>query len=148
MMLRVKAIPGEPTRFWVESWTLECPQCSAKFNRRTRHRLLARYEDVPHSGYLYIGDPCPKCGGELDCRFHVVDIANYNGVGECGCEYHQMKLGPELRKLSLAQRGGSGDKYRCSHVKAARDFALDVALAAHDFERHRRADGQREEAAA
>jgi hypothetical protein len=142
-MLRVKAIPGERTRFWVESGTLICVQCSKTFNRRTRHRLM---EGGSETVYLHIGDPCPKCNGTLDVRFHVVDISEWNGNGSCGCEYFQISLAPKLSRMPLPEQGGG--TMRCAHIRAARDFALDVAIKAHEFDRYRRAKGQREENAA
>jgi hypothetical protein len=143
-MLRVKAIPGEPTRFWVESGTLQCtdPQCGKMYNRRTRHRLVPG--QAHPTDYLHIGDPCPACGtGTLDVRFHVVDISDYSYNASCSCEFFEFCLRPELTRMLPSEQGAG--KHRCSHIIAARDFALDVALHAHEHVRYKDANGQREE---
>ena len=143
-MLRVKAIPGEPTRFWVESNTLVCtsPECSRTYNRKQRHRLVPNQSSP--TDYLHIGDPCPVCGATLDVRFHVVDIASNNCNGQCGCEFFSFTHAPALAKLLPSDRGMG--KHRCSHIEAARQFALDVALHGHEYERYKDAGRQREEA--
>ena len=142
-MLRVKAIPGEPTRFWVESGTLQCTnaQCGKMYNRRTRHRLVPG--QAHPTDYLHIGDPCPHCGSDLDVRFHVVDISEYSYNASCSCEFFEFSMSPKLTRMLPSER--IQGKWRCSHIIAARDFALDVALHAHEHERYVGAKGQREE---
>lgn len=141
-MLRVKAIPGEPCRFWCESNSLICvnAQCSALYNRRWRHRP----EPGATAVYLHVGDLCPKCGSQLDLRFHVCDISAYNCSGRCGCEFFQFNLEPKVSRLSPAEQGMG--QYRCSHIIACRDFALDLALKGHEAARLRWAGRQTEEA--
>jgi hypothetical protein len=144
-MLRVMAIVGESTRFHVESNTLQCtdPQCGKMFNRRTRHRLVPG--QAHPTDYLHIGDPCPACGtGTLDVRFHVVDIEDYSCNASCSCEFFEFCLRPQLSRMLPSEQGMG--KHRCSHIIAARDFALDIALKAHEHDRYRGARGQREEA--
>lgn len=143
-MLRVKAIPGEPTRFWVESGTLQCtdPQCGKSYNRRTRHRLIPG--QAHPTDYLHIGDACPACGSTLDVRFHVCDLAAFNNNGQCGCEFFSFVHAPALARMLPSEQGAG--RCRCSHLEAARSFALDVALKAHEHDRYRGARGQREEA--
>lgn len=142
-MLRVKAIESEPTRFHVESGTLTCvnPQCGATYNRRTRHRLVA--DQRQPTDYLHIGDKCPKCSGYLDVRFMLVDIAANNLNGGCSCEFFSFVQGPALAKLLPSERAMG--KCRCSHIEAARQFALDVALHANEHDRYAKAGRQREE---
>jgi hypothetical protein len=122
-MLRVRTCQNEPTRFFVESNSLSCcnPECSKTFNRHQ------------HPG-IHIGDKCPRCGGQLDLRFHTVEISEFNGTGFCSCEYFTFRLAPELKLLSPQQRIEKGDLLRCSHIKAARDFALDLALHLHNHQ--------------
>lgn len=130
-MLWVKAIPGEPTGFWVESNSLQCIKCSRLYNKLQRK--------------LHVGGPCPHegCDGTLDLRFHKVDIANWNQNGECSCEYFQIKLAPVLSRLPLPDQGAG--LHRCHHIRAAREFALDVSLRAHERDRYAHAGRQREE---
>ncbi len=119
-MLRVIKIEGEATRFYVESQTLQCvnAQCSKLFNRRRRPDL-------------WIGQACPKCDvGTLDVRFHVVDLSCFNLNGECSCEYFAFSLGPKVSRLQPVDQGAGA--HRCSHIEAARGFALDVSLRAHE----------------
>jgi hypothetical protein len=121
-VLRVKPVPGEATRFWVESNTLQCvvPECAKQFNRKLRSDLG-------------IGSLCPSCkAGKLDVRFHTVDLANYEPVGECSCEHFQFRLGPELSKMPPEQRAEKAALMRCSHIREARDFAIDLTLKAHE----------------
>lgn len=131
-MLRVKAIQGEPTRFWVESNTLQCmnTRCAKLYTRHQRHRLIPK-QSQPTS-YLRSGDACPECGAKLEKRYHVVDISSNHSNGSCGCEYFEFVHAPKLKNLSPAERGAG--KHRCSHIIAAREFALDVALHAHRHE--------------
>ena len=60
-MLRVRAIAGEPTRFWVTGNTLLCdnPHCGREYNRMTRHQQTLG-ERQP-TDYLADGTPCPAC---------------------------------------------------------------------------------------
>ena len=132
-MLRVMAIAGEPTRFHVESNSLQCVKCERLFNRRLNPDL-------------HVGGKCPKCSGQLDVRFHLVDIAANDMAGKCSCEFHQYRVQPELNHIPIAERAQS--RHKCAHVDAARAFALDVALKLHERERHARANGQRERDAA
>ena len=144
-MLRVMAIVGESTRFHVESNTLQCtdPQCGKMYNRRTRHRLVPG--QAHPTDYLHIGDPCPACGtGTLDVRFHVCDLESYNCNGGCSCEFFSFVHAPALSRMLPSEQGAG--RCRCSHLEAARSFALDVALKAHEHDRYRDARGQREEA--
>lgn len=144
-MLRVKAIPGESTRFWVESNTLICSnaQCSKLYTRRERHRLVPG-QAYP-TEYLHIGDSCPKCGQMLDVRFHTVDIAANHYAGQCSCEFWSCVIGPKLSRMLPSEQTAAAKKLMDSHIAAARDFALDVALHAHEHERYAKAGKQREE---
>lgn len=184
-LLRVLAVPGEATRFHVESGTLQCtnPQCGKQYNRRTRHRLNPP-ERWP-TDFLRIGDKCPTCVmrhnqwkkkgreamlytdyalevkeqiaerlskeepaiGTLDVRFHLCDIAANHGVGRCSCEYWEFGLAREVERMlpsELAVALATGRK-RCSHIEAARQFALDLSIQAHERDRYRLAGRQLEE---
>lgn len=145
-MLRVKAIPGEPTCYHVESAELQCknPECAQLYKTlppmlvwfSKRQKEFLRFAgvwtkiDKILSGLkkpiMRPGDQCKKCGNVVDHRWHRVDISAYNLNGECGCEKFYYDYGPALR------RGGAVcGEHRCSHIEAARDFALDLSLASH-----------------
>lgn len=147
-MLRV-INKGEPTVFCVESNSLECinPECRAPngerryLTRRDNHWIYRKGKfilDKPR-----VGDGCPKCKAPLDLFFYSVDIAAFNCNGSCNCMYFTCDLGPKVSRASLEEQGAG--KYRCSHIEAARDFALDVSLHSHERTRYAGARGQREE---
>lgn len=121
-MLRVKPVPGEATRFWVEGNTIQCvvPECAAQFSRKRRSDLG-------------IGSKCPKCGGgKLDVRFHTVDLSGFAPAGHCSCEHFEFNLQPKLCRMSPQERTQHAASLRCSHIGAARDFAMDLVVAAHE----------------
>ena len=134
----VNQVPGEPTRFYVESTALECPACKKSISRRdTKHKHAA------------IGDPCPLCQqGVLEMKFHLVDLSCYRPIGECSCEHFQFRLRVELSKLppkalyNLTQ--GQAAKFRCTHIEAARSLALDLTVEQHEQHRHSGAGRQQE----
>jgi hypothetical protein len=168
-MLRVRAIPGEPTRFWVTGNTLLCdnPACGKEYNRMTRHQAVLGVRQPTE--YLRDGTPCPKCLariskwrkrnkdphgdepalGVMRNNDRLVDIAGYSRNGSCSCPFFQCSEGMEKAlkvKTSVEQAMG---QHRCQHIVAARSFALDVALRVHEVERYAvHAHGQREERAA
>lgn len=169
MILTVKSIAREPTCFLVESFELQCvnPQCGKIVKRfpelmvdfSSRQRALLRFTGVWNRVSVIVvglklkafrqpGEQCPKCGAALDNRWHKVDIARNDLNGECGCEHFQFTLRKELRKVSKEDRAMG--LCRCAHIEAARDFAIDVAVATH--EQYRLAvngkKGQKEEHAA
>lgn len=130
--MTVAQIQGEPTRFHVESGTLYCAKCKRQFNRReTRYRLLDEGDDCPH----------PECQAEeaLRRRYHLVDVAAYHPVGQCACEHFSMRLVKEVEKLSPAAlhrlTQGQQEDLRCTHIKAARQYALTLTIAQHERER-------------
>lgn len=129
--MRVLKIESEPTRFFVESNSLQCVGCGKLFSKLKRPELHVSFK-------------CPACGrGILDLRFHTVDIADNEGNGQCSCEFFEFTMRPKLAGMLPNERREG--KCRCSHIAAARNFALDVALFAHDQEQHKNAKGQREE---
>ena len=138
--MRIFSIEGEPTRFRVESTSLECPECLKLFPR-----LQPKNKD------LRIGDPCPACGqGKLDSRFHLVDLASCWPVGQCACESWKYNL---LKKIKLipAESLGSLTKTQveaisCSHLEAAWFAYGRAALARHEAHRMAGAGRQTEEA--
>lgn len=127
--MRVIPVSGEPTRFRCESASLECCACAATFSRlEAKHAALA------------VGSKCPKgCGGTLDVRFHMVDVAWFHPVGRCSCEHWNFRLGPQVGRMTRAQLEGltqqQARNLRCSHIEAARTAAIDIAIHSHERER-------------
>ena len=156
--MRVYQIPGEPTRYHVESTSLECPGCK---------KLFSRHEREPK--HLIVGDRCPVCVQEtianfpdavgipeeialkiptLDVRFHLVDLACFRPIGQCSCEHFSFRLQAQLNKLSPSylrtMTQGEANKLRCTHIMAARELALDTTVEAHERNRHAGAGRQQE----
>lgn len=140
-MLRVKPIPGEPTRYHVQSDTLQCsnPQCG-KLARRVADptwfsaRQLQFMRTVGIVGKvtkalaklrtdkaLTSADQCRSCGAALEHRHHLVDLMDFNGSGSCSCEYFATSLGPELKKLTKSKQFESG--LQCRHIEEAYRFS-------------------------
>lgn len=153
-MLQVKAIPGEPTCYYVESHHMQCTgkECNALtrrapsaiwFNRRQRDFLATvgvwgRVDSMVKKlaeGWRSDGQ-CRRCGAALEPRWHRVDIGAYHCNGQCGCEYFELALAKELRRLKPEQQAAG--THRCSHIEAARDFALDLSLRAHEKQNGRK----------
>lgn len=147
-MLHVKPVHGEPTCYEVESHHMQCtgPECrklTARapdpvwFNRRQQdflagvglwtraERALAKLRE----GWKSDGQ-CRRCGAALEPRWHRVDVAALDLNGFCTCEYFECALGKAARQATKPER--QAGKFRCSHIEAARDFALDLSLAAHE----------------
>ena len=131
--LRVFPVPGEPTVFYVESSSAQCSKCSRVYKRYRwafcpdtgGHRRV-------HRSNIVIEGLCPYrfgCDGTLQLRFHRVDIAAYDGNGQCGCESFEFSYGPLLSrtKPSLWMEAG----LRCRHIQAAREYALDLSIRHH-----------------
>jgi hypothetical protein len=148
--MRVYSVVGEPTRYHVESTSLQCAKCNKTFGRHD-----------PRFKYLVIGDECPSCfehlkGDEkcptLDVRFHLVDLSEFRPIGRCTCEHFAFRLQAQLNKLSpsnlRAMTQGEANKLRCTHIMAARELALDTTVEAHEQHRHEKAGRQREGAGA
>lgn len=53
-------------------------------------------------------------------RTYLVDLEAYSGAAFCGCRDWETRRGPEIRRLTSAQRRQAGDKLFCKHVAAAR----------------------------
>jgi len=51
-----------------------------------------------------------------DSTEYLVDIAEHDWIGECNCPHWIARLGKKVRE---------GERLRCKHVNAARDYALD-----------------------
>lgn len=147
-MLRVKSVISSPSQFYVEGDSLVCagqgcgrvvrrlPAEHVWFNKRQKLFLTSIgvlklvektqqiWQDVaPHVD----GERCVKCGRPMEIRWHLVDITDEHGNGYCACEYFQFSLLPYVTKLTAL----SGD-YRCRHIEAARDFALEMTIRAHN----------------
>src|ERR1039457_7698267 len=103
-MLRVKSIPGEPTRFFVESFEVQCsnPDCSKLYPRTPAGHT--KFTDAQMATLRAVGvwpkvkkylerlvkegDPrnvaggqCRRCGGALSSREHLVDLAGMDAAG-------------------------------------------------------------------
>ena len=116
---KVVPIDREPTCYWVESDTLRCNRCNSRFDRT-----------IPKNSSLGPHNHCPKCQtGQLVLRWHRVDIAALDCNGECGCERFEHSLGPLARGVTIELR--QAGKYRCKHIDAAREIALDISLRYH-----------------
>jgi hypothetical protein len=152
--MRVYNVEGEPTRYHVESTSLQCLGCNKTFGRHD-----------PRFKYLAVGDKCPVCSVKmieqwgddekapaLDVRFHLVDLAEFRPIGRCTCEHFAFRLQAQLSKLSPANlrsmTQGEANKLRCTHIMAARELALDTTVEAHERHRHEKAGRQREGAGA
>lgn len=135
-MLKVHPVQGEATRFYVESNTLEClnRECG-KIKAYVFHPRLFNRKEHPE---LQVGGRCPVCKtGQLDVRFHQVDVSEYNCNGSCTCEHFVLnpKMEKKIKTLSPAEQAMG--MCRCHHINEARDFALDLSIKGHQrFHKH------------
>lgn len=111
--MRIFPIEGEPTRFRVESTSLECPACAKLFPR-----LQPKNKD------LRIGDQCPACGhGKLDARFHLTDVAVCKPIGRCECESWRYNLLKWIKEIPPDKLGSLTHtqihRLRCSHLETS-----------------------------
>lgn len=138
--MKVMQIPGEPTRYHVESSSLECDRCKKTQSRRETGKKA-----------LVEGDACPACcQGVLQTRWHLVDLACFRPIGQCSCEHFAFRLQANLSKIPPNQlyklTQGEASRLRCSHIEAARALALDLTVNQHvtTQERLGRAPGRHE----
>jgi hypothetical protein len=123
--MRVEQIPGEPTRYYVESSGLECDQCKKTQSRRkTGNKNLEE------------GFGCPACRhGVLRAKWHLVDLAAFRPIGQCSCEHFAFRLQANLAKIPPNQlynlTQGEAARLRCTHIEAARSLALDLTVSQH-----------------
>jgi len=121
--LYVKAVDGEPNRYWVESESLRCVACNKNFDAKyaARHRLES-------------GDKCPKCGdGELERFWYVTDLSDYKLHGSCSCPHFTGTLAKELSK-EKPETWIMG-QHQCKHIQAA--IALSSLIHVELMERER-----------
>lgn len=59
-----------------------------------------------------------SCSREM---WHVVDLAENNGYGGCGCEDWEFRIQPALDR-------GNNPGRRCKHLLAARDALCDLVV--------------------
>jgi hypothetical protein len=123
--MKVEQIPGEPTRYYVESSSLECDRCKKTQSRRETNKR-----------HLDEGDACPTCRqGVLKTRWHLVDLAAYRPIGQCSCEHFSYRLQANLSKISPSElykmTQGEAARLRCTHIEAARALALDLTVNQH-----------------
>lgn len=85
------------------------------------NELTKLYYDVrPVENELYTYDVRSR---SRIVRWHRVNIREHNWAGWCNCEAYDFKYGPKL------SRGAPPiDNNRCSHIKRARAYFLDVWL--------------------
>lgn len=106
--LLVKAVEGEPNRFFVESESLFCVKCSKIYGAKfvAQHRLKN-------------GGVCPEqgCGGRTETYYYVCDLAAWGLNGSCNCTWFEMHLGPEISKTK-PERWASCE-FRCKHLRAS-----------------------------
>lgn len=116
----MKVIKQSDTSFLVEGNSLQCTNPSCRF-----------VVSIKKGKCMVDGDICPRCGKfPVEPRMHLVDICEFDGVGQCGCEYGQMTAAPELRKMSKIERQTM--PMRCIHIRRARQFALDEIIATYN----------------
>lgn len=137
--MRIFPIENEPTRFRVESTSLECLACAKLFPRLQ-----------PKNRDLRIGDICPVCGQDkIDTRWHLTDIAVCWPVGRCECESWKYNLLKKIKVIPADKLGSLTHTQihglRCSHLETAwTEYAL-RECANHEAERMTRANGRTEE---
>ena len=114
--LSAKQVPGELTRFYVESETLWCPACQHRHDAKAAARLRLDAGDVCGRGPLGY-----SCAGILERYFYTVDLADFNLHGSCTCPHFTGTLVKELEKdhpstwINL--------QWRCKHIQAAASLA-------------------------
>jgi len=106
------------TEFDVQAESLSCTRLMCRFVTKA-----ARYN---------AGDSCPRCernqvnqAGVLQRSSYRVDIAAKDGNGVCGCFYFELRLSPQLDRLSRSER--LLFRKRCKHIISARKFAKEDA---------------------
>lgn len=128
--MKVQQIQGEPTRYHVQSTSLSCA-CGKRYSREQQVKLR-----------LLPQGKCPACNGVLDWHWHLVDLADFRPIGRCSCEHFAYRLQANIAKLPphhLAKmEQGEAAKLRCSHLNAARAFALDLTIEQHEQEQLKR----------
>jgi len=132
--MKVMQIPGEPTRYHVESSTLECDNC-----KKVQSRRKAGNKNLEE------GFGCPECRhGVLRSNWHLVDLACFRPIGQCSCEHFTFRLQANLAKIPPNQlyklSQGEAARLRCSHIEAARALALDLTVNQHV--RHQERNGK------
>ena len=79
----------------------------------TNHHTTLAVREVP-------GEPLRFWVQGNDQPEYLVDLASYRGNGMCGCVHFEMRC---------AKDASRGFKARCKHIEAAREHALDAAIA-------------------
>ena len=62
-------------------------------------------------------------------REYLVDIDAYDCIGQCACPNFTFNLNKHLR------HGRRGNQFRCKHIEAARDYALNLTLKLHRLQK-------------
>ena len=79
------------------------------------------------------GGMCRRCGGLLESREHLVDLAGMDMAGICSCEYWQIVVRKKLEPLKPHERMCFEET--CQHVMDCQRFAYQLALRLHEAER-------------
>lgn len=101
-------------------------------NKRPRFNLIKRVEPVDGETLCYWVQSETRPGIR-----HRVDLTAYDGNGACGCERFEFACRGHL------ERGAKkAARFRCSHIRSAREFAFDELVEA-ILEEERRANEAR-----
>lgn len=57
---------------------------------------------------------------------YLVDLASYDGNGECGCQHFEHRCRPVVEGTRPAAYGP--EDTRCKHIRAARNLLADMAI--------------------
>jgi len=110
--LEVRAVEREPGRYFVESRRFVC----MNLRRRT-----CRFTCLPRRA-VKLKFRCPRCGSELaKAEPYLCDVNLYGGIGKCGCDNWEARLGPTIKRLAPALWPAArlGENIRCKHLRAA-----------------------------
>lgn len=131
--MKVTPVEGSPTCFLVESRSVQCPNCTRKYNHR---------QAKP-------GDMCKHCGAELKrlLPYHV-DVAELFPIGRCACPQGGVKAALARKcplSLRLKMHWAEQDALRCDHLKEARNYMLNKELSHFEKDRLKNGHGRTED---
>ena len=121
-LMHAKVRVGESTRFDVSSNRWGCTNCESRFLKL-------------ENPFMGEGMKCPDCKvGDIEERYHLVDLASHDLNGACSCEWFAFSIAPKVRLMQKGER--LFRPKRCAHIDYARSFALNVLLKLHILEEH------------